>query len=234
MKVIIITLALLAINTLGYSQNSINELLLSEAIHKNFETYKLAISQVNFKNEPHKSEQIFSEFVGEQLANTYFDNFKAKNLNDALIRLNDYFKKPMVIITYASWDIIEDKSTLEVNRLAKEHHDNIDFVVLFWENRNIVRQKAKHFNKKVNVLYIDERENIFSHEIKNMKHSLGQSLIYYLNKDNKLVDIQKNDYFISNNIELQNSSYVFESNQRNSLKSLLTYDHKLDNRLVLD
>jgi hypothetical protein len=68
--------------------------------------------------------------------------------------------------------------------------------LFFWEHQNITRKKARYFNRHIKVLYIDERENTFSNEVINLKHPLGQSLIYYISKDNQIIDLRKNHYFV--------------------------------------
>ena len=191
MKVIIITLTLLLTNLLTYSQNSLKDSLFSEAIHANIKTYKLAANNAYLNHNLSGGKTLFDEFVKNNLVNTYLDNFKAKNTNGALININEYFEKPIILVTYASWCITQEQEINSLNSLAKTYHNEIDFVVVYWDNKNTTRKKAKIYNRHINVLYIDERENIFSSEIKNMKHALGLSLVYYINSVNKILDIKK-------------------------------------------
>jgi hypothetical protein len=112
MKVKIITLTLLILTIYSYSQDAPETKLFSEALNTNIETYNLAANKVDYKFEPKKSELVFNDFVKNNITNTYFDNFTAKKLNGALINLNLYFKKPLILTTYATWFIIEKKVLL--------------------------------------------------------------------------------------------------------------------------
>lgn len=233
MKVKTITLALLAFIAFGFSQNTFEKRQFSDVIKTNIETYNLAVSQVDYKHNPKESEAIFNDFVNNTITNTYFDNFKAKNLNGALINFNDYFNKPLILTTYATWFIIEDDSVAELNQLAKKHHKVIDFAVLFWENEKIARKKAKQFNRHIKVFYIDERENTFSNEVSNMKYPLGQSLIYYINNEHQVVDLKKNYYYVQDIDKTYNTKFIKNRHQfTKGLSILLSKENDQKNNIV--
>jgi len=235
MMVKTITLTLLLASLLNYSQTSLQDYLFSEAIHAHIKTYKLAANDAYLHHNNDTGETLFNEFVAQKLVNTYLDDFKAKNRNGALITINSYFKKPVILVTYASWCIRNDYEIASLNELAKFHKENIDFVVVFWDNKNTTRKKSKPFNKYINVLYIDERENLFSSEIKNMKHALGLSLVYYMDRDNKIIGIKKNDKSIFKMPNSLNSGYVQNSNEFiNGLNNLLINDNNDREQVAFD
>jgi hypothetical protein len=235
MKVKIITLTLLILTIVCFSQNTSDVQSFSEALNINIETYNLAVNKVDYKFNPKESESIFNHFVNSSIANTYFDNFKAKNLNGALINFNESFKKPLVLTTYATWYIIEKESILELNQLAKKHHKSVDFAVVFWENEKNTRKKAKLFNRHIDVLYIDERENIFSNEIRHMKYPLGQSLIYYIDTEHQIIDLRKNHYFSTETNNTYNKAFVENRNQfTKGLSILLMNDNNKKSNVVLE
>jgi len=235
MVVKIITLTLLLTNLLSFSQTSLKDSLFSEAIHAHINTYKLAANNAYLNHNNSTGEALFNQFVNKNLVNTYLDNFKAKNTNGALISINSYFKKPVILVTYASWCIRNDFEINSLNKLAKTYKKDIDFVVVFWDNKNTTRKKSKAFNKHINVLYIDERENQFSSEIKNMKHALGLSLVYYIDHNNKIIGIKKNDRSVFKTNNSLNSSYVKKTNEFiNGLNSLLISDSNRREQIVSD
>ncbi|MGB0896821.1 MAG: hypothetical protein ACPGU9_06580 [Flavobacteriaceae bacterium] len=232
MKVKIITLTLLTLTFLGHSQSS-SDISFSSALNTNVATYNLAIAKTNYKYNPKANELIFNDFVNRNIINTHFGNFKAKNLNGALIQLNNYFKKPLVLTTYASWFIIEKESVAELNELAKKHRKSVNFAVVFWENEHQARAKSKFFNRHVKVLYINERENLFSNEINVLKYPLGQSLIYYINNNNQIIDLRKNHYFVPEVKHTYNKAFVETSNQfTKGLSLLLLQNEEKDNHLA--
>lgn len=221
MKVRIITLILLTLTSISYSQNTSDEILFSDAINTNIRTYNLAINKVNYKVQPQQCSTIFNDFISNNIVSTRFDNFKATKLNGKLVKFNEYFKKPLILTTYASWFLIEEGSVFELNQLAEQHHKLIDFAVVFWGKKSSARKKAKLFNKHVKVLYINERENTFSNEVRHLKYPLGHSLIYYINKDNIIVDLRKNHYFSPEIDNTYNQALVDNNNQLTKGLSLL-------------
>lgn len=191
MKILIYIVVVFALSIQSFSQNSVKDSLFSESIYANIKSYELAAKEAYLNHDYKKGKILFNDFVSKNLVNKHLDNFKAKNLNGALISINSYFKKPVILITYSSWCIQEDGEIPALNALAKKYHDKIDFVVVFWDNRNTARKQAKQFNNKVNVLYIDERENKFSSEVKNLKHALGFPLAFYIDSEDRVMDIKK-------------------------------------------
>jgi len=235
MVVKIITLTLLLTNLLSYSQTSLKDSLFSEAIHANIKTYKLAANNAYLNYNLNGGDTLFDQFVESNLVNTYLDNFKAKNAHGALITINEYFKRPVILVTYASWCIRNNQEIASLNELAKTYHQEIDFVVVYWDNKNTTRKKAKTHNKYINVLYIDERENIFSSEIKNMKHALGLSLVYYINSGDKIIAIKKNDNSIFKTKNSFKTGYVQNNSEFiNGLNYLLIHNSNANNLIVLD
>jgi len=235
MKVIIITLILLLTNLLSYSQTSLKDSLFSEAIHANIKTYKLTANNAYINYNLDGGDMLFNQFVESNLVNTYLDNFKARNTHGAIITINKYFKSPVILVTYASWCIRDNQEIASLNELAKVHHNEIDFVVVYWDNKNTARKKAKIHNKHIHVLYIDERENIFSNEIKNMKHALGLSLVYYINSEDKIIAIKKNDNSIFRTKNSFKNGYVQNNNDFiDGLNSLLIHNSNTNELIVLD
>lgn len=235
MKVITITLTFLLTNLLSYSQTSLKDSLFSEAIHANIETYKLAVNNVYLNYNLNGGDTLFNQFVESNLVNTYLDNFKAKNTNGALVSINKYFKRPVILVTYASWCIRNKQEIAYLNKLAKTYRHKIDFVVIYWDNKNTARKKAKIHNRHINVLYIDERENIFSSEIKNMKHALGLSLIYYINSGNQIIAIKKNHNSVFKIKNAPNTGYAQNNSEFiNGLNYLLIHDSNTNSSIVLE
>ena len=203
----ILIVLLMTTLTFSYGQNVPIDSLYSISIKKYIHSYKrasqLAYNDYEFK----KGQQLFNTFVTEKLKHTYLDNFKARTLRKKLITINEEFKKPTLLITYTSW-CVQDESEIEaINSLANEYHDNIDFAVVFWSDYKSTKKRAKQFNKHVNVLYIDERENLFSSELKNLKHALGYQLHFFIDRNDKILNIKKNTFHSNPNIS-KNESYT--------------------------
>ena len=170
---------------------ALKDSLFSEAISENFRKYALesdkAYEAYNFK----RGRFLFDSLVDHCLKSTYLDDFKAKSLNGATISLNQKFSKPVFLITYASWCVKSEGETAALNTLAQQFKDQIDFVVLYWDAKSDAKKAAKKYNKYISVVYIDEQENNFSSEIVNLKHTFGFPTSFYIDSNNRILDIKR-------------------------------------------
>ncbi|MFD0962922.1 TlpA family protein disulfide reductase [Pseudofulvibacter geojedonensis] len=233
MKFIVYSLIFILTSFSAFSQRSLKDSLFSEVIYTNIKSYSYQANQAYATKNFAKGKELFRNFIQEKVANKYLDNFKAKNLNGALVSINSYFKKPVILITYASWCVVEEGEIPALNELAKRYHDKIDFVVLFWDNANKARKQAKQFNNKVTILYIDERENMFASEVKNLKHALGFPLAYYIDSEDRIIDIKKKTPELLRPKESYIDAYVQNYNEFvDGLNSLLINGEAINEYLV--
>lgn len=182
---------------------TLKDSLFSEAIAANFKKYELESNKAYNSYDFERGKFLFDSLVNHCLKSTYLDDFKVKTLNGATITLNERFEKPVLLITYASWCIKSEGETPAINALAKKYHEKIDFIVLYWDNKNDAKKAAKKYHKNITVVYIDELENSFSSEIINLKHTFGFPTSFYIDSENRIMDIKR-----VNAIEYSNNSYL--------------------------
>lgn len=187
----IILIGLIVLASSSYAQSNIktNDSLFSQAISKNIKKYTqesdLAYRNYDFERGQH----LFDSIVNNCLKSTHFNNFKAKKLSGKIIDISNHYKKPTLIVTYSSWCIIPEGEINAINDIATKYHEDIEFVILFWDNKKNAKKASKPFNNKISILHIDEKENVFSYEIKNLKHTFGFPTSFFLDRDNKISNI---------------------------------------------
>lgn len=118
------------------------------------------------------------------------DNFKFQGLKKKEVSLYDY-KKPIFLITYASWCIPGKGEIPAINELASAYKEKIDFVVLFWDKKDKVKQLAKKFSSNISIVYVDESKNNGAYVVKQLKHSLGLPTCFLLDKDKRIREIRR-------------------------------------------
>ncbi|PRX42903.1 TlpA family protein disulfide reductase [Salegentibacter salegens] len=141
-----------------------------------------------------EADRLFENFVTTKLKGTYIDNFKFLNLKEKEVALYDY-KKPVYLLTYASWCIPGKGEIPALNELADKYRDKIDFVILFWDKKETARKLSKQFNSHINVLYVDETRNNHSYVVENLKHSLGLPTCYLIAGDREIMDIKRSIFY---------------------------------------
>lgn len=199
MKKFFLNVIVLLICLNAFPQQKLKDSLFSEALSANFKKYRYESKKAFDAQDFERGQFLFDSLVGNVLRSKYLDDFKAKKLNGAIISINDYFDKPVFLITYATWCVTNEGEIPSINALAKKYHDKVDFVVLYWDHKNAVRKAAKQFTKDITVLYIDETENSFSDEVVNLKHTFGFPTTFYMDSSNRIMDIKRSTAEINYN-----------------------------------
>lgn len=162
----------------------------SEALYFNLSDYNRKADIAYRFNDYEKGKELFEDFTSTHLEGSYMDNFKFRNLKNKEVELYN-FKKPVFLITYASWCVPSKGEIPALNELAAEYKNNIDFVVLFWDRREKVKDLAENFSKDISVVYVDESQNNGAYVVKQLKHSLGLPTCFLLSGDKKIMDIRR-------------------------------------------
>jgi len=167
-----------------------NKLFFSDALVMHLPKYDKEAKAAYRYREFEKADRLFDTLVETKLKGTYIDNFKFLNLKGKEVALYDY-RKPVYLLTYASWCIPGKGEIPALNELAKKYQDRIDFVLLFWDKRETAKKLSKQFNSHIEVLYVDETTNNHSYVVENMKHSLGLPTCYLIAGNKKIMDIKR-------------------------------------------
>lgn len=137
-----------------------------------------------------RAENLFDSLVNNKLSGSYMNNFKFRNLRRKEIALSD-FKKPVYLLTYASWCVPGKGEIPALNKLTEKYKDKIDFVVLFWDKRKTTKKLAKNYHRNISVLYVDETQNESAFVVQQLKHSLGLPTCFLLGADKEILKIQR-------------------------------------------
>jgi hypothetical protein len=162
----------------------------SQAISTHLPKYKERADKAYRLNNVPRAEFLFDSLVKNCLKGSRMDNFKIKNLKNDVVSLDD-FKKPVYLMTNASWVVSTKGEISALNELVAKYHEQVDFVILFWEDRNTSRELANKYDKRIRVFYVDELQNNSPYVVKTMKHSLGLPTAFLLNKDKEIIDIRR-------------------------------------------
>lgn len=172
----------------SYSQQ--DQLSFSEAIFSHLPKYKEHADKAYRYRNVERAEFLFDSLVDFSLKGSRLDNFKVQDLKKKDVYLEE-FKKPVYLITYASWITPSEGEIPALNKLADTYYGQIDFVVLFWDNHTTASKLAKKYSKNIKILYVDELQNHSPYVIRMMKHSLGFPTSFLLDKDKNILDIRR-------------------------------------------
>ncbi|MBW4361313.1 TlpA family protein disulfide reductase [Flavobacterium taihuense] len=190
MNKLLLTLILSFFFTASYCQDTIT--YLSDAIKENLNTYKKASNSAYEKRNIEEGKNLFDSLVKKKLIGTKFDDFNLKVYKEKNVKTNR-INKPIFIITYASWLVIPKGEIPALNILAKEHRDDMQFIVIFWDKKSDLKNIAYKFSDAIKVCYANENYEKDAHIVASIKHTLGFPTSIFIDENKNVVNIKHFD-----------------------------------------
>jgi thiol-disulfide isomerase/thioredoxin len=173
------------------SQESERKEYFSNAVGKNIRKYRIKLRKAYIRKDEERAQFLFDSLVDHVINGTLIDNFKVKRFPRRKTEIRD-FKKPIYLITYATWCVPGVGEFPALNEIANKHHNEVDFVILFWGSKKKIRTLKKQLGKNITVLYVDEKNNRSDFVIRCMKHTLGFPTSFLIDKDKRIIDVRRN------------------------------------------
>lgn len=162
----------------------------SQAIKQNLPKYNARSDSYYEQGEIKKGEALFDSLVKNALVGSQFDDFTFKSVKGRKIKLSK-IKKPTFIITYASWSVIPKGEIAALNKLAKEYHKDVEFIAVFWDQKQHMKKIARNFSSRIRVCYANERYRQDERAVKTLKHSLGFPTCYFIDENMQVRSITR-------------------------------------------
>jgi thiol-disulfide isomerase/thioredoxin len=162
----------------------------SNAIKIDLKKYKKDTALAYRKGDTERGKFLFDSLVDHRLTGTKFDDFTFKKAGGSKVKLSKY-KKPIILITYASWCVTAKGEIPAINKLAKKYGKDVKFVVLFWDRKQNMKKIARKFNHNITVCYAHESYKNDEIIVAALKHTLGFPTSYYLDENLKVIDIRR-------------------------------------------
>jgi len=187
MRSFLLIIALSFSITTSYSQDTIT--YFSDAIKQNIKPYKKASNKAYEKRDIQEGKDLFDSLVKNKLIGTKFDDFSLKVYKEKNIKTNR-IAKPLFIITYASWCVIPKGEIPALNILAKEHRNDLQIIVVFWDKKSDIKNIAHKFSDNIKVCYANEHYPKDSHIVSTIKHTLGFPTSIFVDENKNVVSIK--------------------------------------------
>ncbi|MGH2665798.1 TlpA family protein disulfide reductase [Flavobacterium sp.] len=172
----------------GYGQE--NGSGFASAVRQHLKKYNVQ-SDLAFENKDWQKGQIlFDSLVSNYLIGTTFEDYTLKSFEKRKVKLSS-FKKPLFILTYASWCIPSKGEIPALNKLAQKYSKDVKFVILFWDKKHNVKKIARKFHHNITICYAHETYKNDANIVSNLKHTLGFPTSYFLDQDLKVVNIKR-------------------------------------------
>lgn len=171
----------------SYSQDTIS--YFSDAVKKNIKSYTKASNKAYETNNIKEGKNLFDSLVKNKLIGTKFDDFNLKVYKEKNVKINR-INKPIFIITYASWCVITKGEIPALNILAKEHRNDMQIIVLFWDRKSDIKNIAYKFSNDIKVCYANENYAKDAHLIATIKHTLGFPTSIFIDENKNVINVK--------------------------------------------
>src|SRR6476620_4157210 len=161
----------------GFSQNLDSSF--ASALKTHLSKYNIKSNSAFEKYEIEKGQILFDSLVNNYLVGTQFEDYTLKSFEKKKIKLSDY-KKPIFILTYASWCVPSKGEFQALNKLAQKYSKEVHFVILFWDKKYSIKKIANKFNHNITVCYAHESYKNDAPIVAHLKHTLGFPTSYFL------------------------------------------------------
>jgi len=185
--ILLFTISFFGFQTLT-AQDSI--VYFSDAIKSNIRKYNMQSDREFEKGNIAEGRALFDSLVQNILVGSKFDDYSFKSVNSKKVKLSQ-LKKPVFIITYASWCVINKGEIPALNKIAKDYKDDIQLIVVFWDTKNNMKKIARQFNNNIKVCYANESYKNDAKAVSTLKHTLGFPTSYFLNSELDVIDIKR-------------------------------------------
>lgn len=160
------------------------------ALKNNLKKYNIK-SDLAFETKSNaEGAMLFDSLVAKHLIGTKFEDYNIKSLEKRKVNLSS-FKKPVFLLTYASWCVPSKGEIPALNKLAVKYAKQAKIVMLFWDKKHEVKKIAKKFNHNITICYANESYQNDAQIISNLKHTLGFPTSYFLDENLKVVNIKR-------------------------------------------
>ena len=186
----LLLLTFILFNVLTTHSQDLERKSFSQVVEMNIKEYaKKSEAAYHFQN-IERAEFLFDSIIDNVVKGSYMDNFEVNKRSGSKTELYR-FKKPIILITHCTWCAPGKGEIPALNKIAKKYHKEIDFVVLFWDSKKKVRKATRKYSNKINIIYVDERDNKSDYVVRTMKHSFGMPSTFFIDENKMIVDLRR-------------------------------------------
>src|SRR6476660_4891398 len=142
----------------------------SDAIKTHIRKYNIQSDIEYEKGDIVRGQALFDSLVQNYLVGSRFNDFQLKKVGSRKIKLSK-INKPVFIITYASWCVMNKGEIAALNKLSRKYDKDIQFIVLFWDKKSEAKKIGRKFNGTIDICYANESYRNDAKIVATLKHT---------------------------------------------------------------
>lgn len=168
---------------------------------------------------------LFDSLNKTYLKGTLISNLRLKKISGGYINTDD-ITTPILLISKKTCFITHREEIKAINEMANRYKGKLEFVVLYWDRKRLVKEATKGFNKNVTIVHVNERDNQLDLGLSNIKNSFGVPSSFYITENKLLNNIDRKFYL--KNLK-RSTKKEFYDNAYSDISKLLIENQTLKN-----
>ncbi len=212
--------ALFTIFFVGYALSVFSQepkVYFDDAISEHLKSYNKQCDAAIKNQDLDLVEVLFDSLKQNHLKGTLISKLKLKKVAGGYLE-TDLIKTPIILITKKTCFITNREEIKAINEMANQYKGKIEFIILYWDKKNAVKKVTKSFNKNVNIVYVNERDNNLDTVLSSIKNSFGVLASFYITESKELSNINRKFYL--KNLKRSTKEEFYENTYKDITKLL--------------
>jgi hypothetical protein len=164
-----------------------------DAISEHLKNYNKQCDLAIENNKQEYVDVLFNSLNKSHLKGTLISKLRLKKLSGGYLE-TDNIKTPIVLITKKTCFVTHREEIKAINEMAKLYKGKLEFIVLNWDKKGLVKKATKGYNRTVNIVYVNERDNKLDVTLSSIKNSFGVPASFYITQNQQLNNIDRKFY----------------------------------------
>ncbi|WP_159439321.1 TlpA family protein disulfide reductase [Tenacibaculum agarivorans] len=133
-----------------------------------------------------------SEELISCIKNSYLLDYDFKTDQDKLVSTKE-IKKPIVLITAATWSAPCFGQVPALNRMVKKYHEQVEFIMIFWDSKDKIKRFQDKLDSRITLIPAgaDDKVEKGNLDISGFVHKLDYPTAYLIDKNKKFLDVKR-------------------------------------------
>jgi len=172
---------------------------------------------------------LFDSLNKTYLKGTLISNLRLKKISGGYLETNE-LKTPILLITKKTCFVTHREEIKAINEMANQYKGKLEFIVLFWDRKSLVKKATKGYNRNVNIVYVNERDNNLDVALGSIKNSFGVPSSFYITENKLLNNIERKFYL--KNIK-RDTKKEFYDNTHKDITDLLLENETMKKETII-
>lgn len=189
-----------------------------DVIYEHLKNYNKQCDLAIKNNNEEHIDILFDSLNKNYLKGTLISKLRLKKLSGGYLD-TDKIKTPILLITKKTCFVTHREEIKAINEMANQYKGKLEFIVLFWDRKGPVKKASKGFNRNVNIVYVNERDNKLDLTLSSIKNSFGVPSSFYITSTKQLSSIDRKFYL--KNLKRSTKKEFYENTYNDITKLLL-------------